>query len=154
MSDPTDRETDTDAFRARLVALGMTEPEIALWNSVADVARGMLELPPLHPMAEHEMGHAIHRVQDLLLARPGLRAEGWGREPDAALDPDRLARFGMTEPEIWLWRAVADVAGRMLALHGPEHSESWRHEVAHGMHRVQDGLLARPGWRAVQEPPS
>ena len=139
--------------RERLAELGMTEAENELWLALAGIGERMAALPALHPMAEHEASHALARVQDLLLARPGLRAQGWGlpenEVPDAAERRARLGRFGMTEPEIALWYDVADVAGRMLELPDPSAAGAERHELVHGMHRVQDQLLARAGRRAV-----
>ena len=84
--------------RARLSGLGMTKREIDLWLVLEDVGARLAALPELHPMAEHEAGHALRRVQDLLLSR--RRGQGWGSAGRA--DPDerreRLVRFGMTEP--------------------------------------------------------
>jgi hypothetical protein len=139
--------------RSRLAALGMTEPEIDLWLALEDVGARIAQLPELHPMAGHEAAHALHRVQDLLLSRPGLRAQGWGSAPGEMPDEDerhqRLERFGMTGEELELWYATADLAGRMLQLAEPGAASDERHEIVHGLHRVQDQLLARPGRRAV-----
>jgi hypothetical protein len=55
----------------------MTRREIDLWLVLEDVGTRLAALPELHPMAEHEAGHALRRVQDLLLSRPGMRAQGW-----------------------------------------------------------------------------
>ncbi len=131
----------------------MTEPEIGLWLALEDVRTRMAELPELHPMAGHEAAHALHRVQDLLLSRPGMRAQGWGSAPDEMPDADerraRLAAFGMTYDELALWYATAELAGRMLELPEPGAGADERHEIVHGLHRIQDQLLARPGRRAV-----
>lgn len=139
--------------RERLDELGMTEPEIELWLALDDVGTRMAELPELHPMAAHEAAHALHRVQDLLLSRPGMRAQGWGSAPGEMPDEDerreRLERFGMTGQELALWYATAELAGRMLELPEPGATTDERHEIVHGLHRVQDALLARPGRRAV-----
>ena len=141
------------ATRAALTKLGMTEPEIEAWLALERTGARMAALPELHPMAEHEAVHALHRIEDLLLARPGMRAQGWGAPPDAAPDADerraRLARFGMTDEELDLWYATAELAGRMLELPEPGAGTDERHELVHALHRVQDGLLARPGRRAV-----
>ena len=79
-------------------------------------------------------------------ARPGL-----GRAADDAPDADerhrRLLAYGLTEGELALWYDVAGIAGRLLEL--PEAVPEDRHELVHGMHRVQDQLLARPGRRGV-----
>ena len=131
----------------------MTEPEIDLWLALEVVGARIAQLPVLHPMAEHESAHALHRVQDLLLSRPGMRAQGWGSEPGEMPDEDerreRLERFGMSGQELELWYATAELAGRMLEL--PEFGDGTdeRHEIVHGLHRIQDGLLARPGRRAT-----
>jgi hypothetical protein len=113
----------------------------------------MERLPELHPMAAHEAAHALHRVQDLLLSRPGMRAQGWGSPPGELPDEDerreRLQRFGMTGQELELWYATAELAGRMLQLPEPGATTDERHEMVHGLHRVQDALLARPGRRVV-----
>ena len=139
----------TDA--ATLAGLGMTDDEAAIWLALEDVAARVAALPELHPMAGHESLHALHRVQDLLLGRPGMRAQGWGAPADAVPDADerhrRLLAYGLSEAELALWYDVAGVAGRLLEL--PEVGPDDRHEVVHGMHRVQDQLLARPGRRAV-----
>jgi hypothetical protein len=64
--------------RTRLAQLGMTEDELELWEAVAAVAGRMLELPVLHPSEREETATDFHRIQLRLLARPGLRAAGWG----------------------------------------------------------------------------
>src|SRR5687767_9344659 len=139
--------------RERLEGLGMTEPEIGIWLALEDVMTRMAQLPELHPMAGHEAAHALHRVQDLLLSRPGMRAQGWGSPPGEMPDEDerreRLSRFGMTDDELGLWYATAELAGRMLDLPELGAATDERHEIVHGLHRVQDQLLARPGRRAV-----
>jgi hypothetical protein len=143
----------SDAERDRLAGLGMTESEIELWFAVADVAERMARLPELHPTAPHEMTHAIARLQDLLLARPGMRAQGWGQRPVVDPGPQearrRLAEFGMTDAEIEVWFATADVAGRLLNLPPISNADIERHEAVHAAHRVQDFILARPGRRAA-----
>ncbi len=140
-------------MRARLSKLGMTKQEIDLWLALEDVGERIARLPELHPMAEHEADHALRRVQDLLLSRPGMRAQGWGLPPGEIPDEDerraRLARFGMTDDELALWYATAELAGRMLELPEPGDGTDERHEIVHGLHRIQDGLLARPGRRAA-----
>jgi hypothetical protein len=141
--------------RARLAQLGMTDPEIEAWLALARAGARIAALPQLHPMAEHEAAHALHRVEDLLLSRPGMRAQGWGSPPDEMPDADerraRLARFGMTDEELELWYATAELAGRMLELPEPGAATDERHELVHALHRVQDQLLARPGRRAVAD---
>jgi hypothetical protein len=141
------------ATRARLVKLGMTGQEIELWRALEDVGDRFGALPELHPMAEHEAAHALRRVQDVLLSRPGMRAQGWGSPPGDMPDADerreRLARYGMTDDELELWYATAELAGRMLELPEPGAGTDERHEIVHGLHRIQDQLLARPGRRAA-----
>src|SRR5918999_5872985 len=140
-------------MRARLTRLGMTDAEIEAWHALERAGARIAALPQLHPMAEHEAAHALHRIEDLLLARPGMRAQGWGSAPDELPDADerraRLERFGMTDDELEQWYATADLAGRMLELPEPVAGGDERHELVHALHRVQDSLLARPGRRAV-----
>ena len=69
-----DRERDA---RERLVAFGMTEDEVELWFDLADVAGRALNLPVLHDMEREETASDFHRLQSRLLARPGMRAQGW-----------------------------------------------------------------------------
>jgi hypothetical protein len=139
--------------RARLIRLGMTDSEIEAWLALERAGARVAALPQLYPMAEHEAAHALHRIEDLLLSRPGMRAQGWGSAPGELPDADerraRLERFGMTGEELELWYATADLAGRMLELPEPADGSDERHELVHALHRVQDSLLARPGRRAV-----
>ena len=139
--------------RVELAKLGMTEQEIDAWLALAAAEERLAALPQLHPMGEHEAAHALHRVQDLLLSRPGLRAQGWGRRSGEPPTPEqsraRLERMGMTDEELELWYATAELAGRALALPEPGAETDERHELVHGLHRIQDQLLARPGRRAV-----
>ena len=74
---PQDRDIQPD--RERLAAHGMTADELDLWYALADVARRMLRLPTLHPMEEHETAHDFDKLQNRLLAQPGLRAADWPR---------------------------------------------------------------------------
>jgi hypothetical protein len=60
-----------------LRALGMTEEELGVWTALAEVAGRMLALPQIHPMERTETVSEIHVLQNRLLARPGLRAQGW-----------------------------------------------------------------------------
>jgi len=71
-------------------------------------------------------------------------------EPDADERHQRLLRHGMTAVELELWYATAELAGRMLELPEPGAGTDERHEIVHGLHRIQDGLLARPGRRATR----
>ena len=63
---------------------------------------------------------------------------------------ERLTMLGLTDEEIDIWDALADVAGRMLRLSTLHPMEG--HEVAHDFHKLQLRLLARPGLRAVGWP--
>lgn len=63
--------------RQDLLAFGMTEEEVELWFALADVAGRTLDLPVLHPMERQESASDFHRLQTRLLARPGMRAQGW-----------------------------------------------------------------------------
>jgi hypothetical protein len=72
---PQDRDVQPE--RERLAAHEMTEDELDIWYALADVAGRMLQLPTLHPMEVHETAHDFHKLQDRLLARPGLRPAGW-----------------------------------------------------------------------------
>ena len=87
--------------------LGMTDAEIEAWLALERAGARIAALPQLHPMAEHEAAHALHRIEDLLLSRPGMRAQGWGSAPGELPDADerraRLERFGMTGEELGLW---------------------------------------------------
>ena len=74
---PQGRDAQPD--RERLTAHGMTEDELDVWYALADVAGRMLRLPILHPMEQEETAHDFHKLQNRLLARPGLRAAGWPR---------------------------------------------------------------------------
>ena len=65
--------------RQRLTEYGMTDDEIGLWFALADLAGRFLQLPVLHPSERSETAIEIHRIQNILLARPGLRAVGWPR---------------------------------------------------------------------------
>ena len=53
----------------------MTDEERRLLDLTVDVWNGFVALPAQHPEELHEMGHAIHRVQHLIMVRPTRRAE-------------------------------------------------------------------------------
>jgi hypothetical protein len=55
----------------------MTDQEIGLWYDLGALAGRFLGLPPLHPNERTETVVEIHKLQNRLLARPGLRAVGW-----------------------------------------------------------------------------
>lgn len=50
-----------------------TPGERKAWMSVGRAACLLLALPEQHPMERHEVCHAIHQLQNYLLARIGLR---------------------------------------------------------------------------------
>lgn len=83
MSDVDDlsaaRASSASDGRAELRELGMTDGEIDVWFALANVAGRMLALPVLHPMEQRETATELHALQNRLLARPGLRAQGWPR---------------------------------------------------------------------------
>ena len=70
---PKEEELNTQADRKRVIACGMTEAEADCWETIAKAAGMFFELPKLHPMEDHEVSHAIHVVQEKLLARPVYR---------------------------------------------------------------------------------
>lgn len=65
-----------------LLALGLTEDEIAAMDALTDAANKLLSLPKLHPMEKEETCHDMHKLQLRVLARPGLRALGWPETDD------------------------------------------------------------------------
>jgi hypothetical protein len=110
----------------------MTDAEIEAWLALERASARIAALPLLHPMAEHESAHALHLIEDLLLSRPGMRAQGWGSAPSEMPDVDerhaRLERFGMTGDELDLWYAIAELAGRILELPEQAGGRDERHE--------------------------
>jgi hypothetical protein len=66
-----------DDARERLLAFGMTEDEVEIWFALAEVAGRTMNLPVLHPMEQQETASDFHRLQSRILARPGMRAQGW-----------------------------------------------------------------------------
>lgn len=63
-----------EATITALLQTGMTEPEIQAMSLTVDCANAVLDLPKLHPMDAEEFCHAIHIVQEKLMARPAMRA--------------------------------------------------------------------------------
>jgi hypothetical protein len=59
--------------RQRVTDAGFTEAEAECWVLLNRAAGKILSLPKLHPMEEHEWAHAIHVLQDRLMARPAYR---------------------------------------------------------------------------------
>jgi len=113
--------------------------------------------PTLHPMEWHETCHDIHKFQSRLQARPGLRAGRWkGQKPDQSIikspqaKRESLAKLGMTEAELDVWYALADVVSQMYKLPTLHPMEAY--ETQHDFHKLQLRLLARPGLRAAGWP--
>lgn len=52
----------------------LTEQEAKVATMLGDAWDEYLKLPIEHPLEQHEFCMAIHRVQDMVLARPGRRA--------------------------------------------------------------------------------
>jgi subtilisin family serine protease len=67
--------------REALRRFGMTDDEVDVWFAFADVAGRILQLPVLHPNERQETVADLHHVQSRLLARAGMRAQGWSRQP-------------------------------------------------------------------------
>ncbi len=63
---------------------------------------------------------------------------------------ESLAKLGMTEAELDVWYALADVASQMYTL--PTLHPMEAHETQHDFHKLQLRLLARPGLRAAGWP--
>jgi hypothetical protein len=56
-----------------VIAAGMTAEEADCWTAIADATGKIFALPKLHPMDDHEVAHAVHVIQNKLLARPTYR---------------------------------------------------------------------------------
>lgn len=69
--------TDERGSRESLADYGMTHEEIGLWYDLAALAGRFLQLPTLHPNERDEAAVEFHRLQNRLLALPGLRAVRW-----------------------------------------------------------------------------
>lgn len=52
----------------------LTEQEAKVATMLGDAWDEYLKLPTEHSLEQHEFCMAIHRVQDMVLARPGRRA--------------------------------------------------------------------------------
>jgi hypothetical protein len=151
------RIDNAQSGRESLAKLGMTEAELDIWYALANVASQMYQLPTLHPMEWHEACHSIHKLQSRLQARPGLRAGGWkGKKPDQPIikspqaKRESLAKLGMTEAELDVWYALADVVSQMYKL--PTLHPMEAHETQHDCHKLELRLLARHGLRAAGWP--
>lgn len=78
--------------RDRALAVGLTGQEAECWELAGTLAGRLYNLPTLHETDWHDLVHAIHIVQNRLLARPAYRkylqlaAEQAGEagQPDAA----------------------------------------------------------------------
>ena len=57
----------------RMKSVGFTKAEAECWVLAYKLANKFFELPDLHPTDDHEVTHAIHVVQNKLLARPTYR---------------------------------------------------------------------------------
>jgi hypothetical protein len=79
----------TDTQRAHLTDFGMTNQEVDLWFALSEVAGEFLRLPQLHPTEQRDTVADLHHLQNRLLARPGMRAQGWPRR--APLSPEAAA---------------------------------------------------------------
>ena len=61
------------ADRKFVLEAGLTDAEADCWAAAADAAGKFFALPKLHVMDDHEVAHAIHVIQNKLLARPTYR---------------------------------------------------------------------------------
>jgi hypothetical protein len=59
--------------RETLAALGMTDQEVAAWESLAGVADRIYQLPTVYPGERRETQHDLHSIELRLMARPALR---------------------------------------------------------------------------------
>ena len=68
--------------RERIIAAGLTEEEAECWELAATLAGKFFQLPPVHSSNfarnqketdNHEVAHAMHVIQNKLLARPAYR---------------------------------------------------------------------------------
>lgn len=76
-----------------------------------------------------------------------MAQETRGRTKNVQPNRENLAKLGMTDAELDIWAALAEVAGRMLQL--PVLHPMEREEICHDMHKLQLRMLARPGLRAA-----
>jgi len=59
--------------RDRALAAGLTEQEAECWELAVTLASRLYCLPVLHETDWHDLVHAIHIIQNKLLARPAYR---------------------------------------------------------------------------------
>lgn len=71
----------SELIEIALLEVGMTDQEVRAMSLTVDCANAILELPVLHPMEKEEFCHAMHIIQDQLMARPSMRAMQ-GTDPD------------------------------------------------------------------------
>lgn len=68
-----EKKAEPKTDRERVIAVGMTEAEADCWAAIADAAGKFFALPKIHVMDDHEVVHAVHVIQNKLLARPTYR---------------------------------------------------------------------------------
>jgi hypothetical protein len=68
-----DDKKPADEDRKHVIAAGLNEAEADCWVATANAAAKFFALPQLHNMDDHEVSHAIHVIQNKLLARPAYR---------------------------------------------------------------------------------
>ncbi len=59
--------------RERALTIGLTEQEAECWELAGTLAGQLYNLPALHETDWHDLVHAIHVIQNKLLARPTYR---------------------------------------------------------------------------------
>ena len=72
----SDDKTDADSVtrdQKFVMEAGMTREEAECWKLTAAAAGSFFKLPVLHPTDATEVAHAIHVIQNKLLARPTYR---------------------------------------------------------------------------------
>ncbi len=108
-----------------------------------------------YPTEQEENAHDFHKLQGRLLARPVLRAAGWGGQPpdrEVQVSPqvskESLTNLGMKDLEIDAWFRLADVEDGMYRL--PSLYAMERHETQHEFHSIKLRLVARSSLRVIQ----
>lgn len=59
--------------RERALTVGLTEQEAGCWELAGTLVGRLYNLPTLHETDWHDLVHAIHSIQNKLLARPAYR---------------------------------------------------------------------------------
>jgi hypothetical protein len=59
--------------RGRALAVGLTGQEAECWELTGTLAGRLYHLPTLHETDWHDLAHAIHIIQNKLMARPAYR---------------------------------------------------------------------------------